>query len=108
MRRSARLGRAGARISRKIRPYGAADELAAPMALHRVHGRAAGAFGEGEMLEAVRRRLDLPAVPDGQLIPMPPEPLRGPRVLMRRRKTEQAHICMGVRAFNYFHADRFV
>jgi predicted Zn-dependent peptidase len=69
---------------------------------------AAGAFGEGEMLEAVRRRLKLRAEPDGQLLPMPPEPLLRPRVLMRRRKTEQAHICLGVRAFSYLHPDRFV
>ncbi len=69
---------------------------------------AAGAFGEEEILEAVRGRLALPPEPDGQLIPLAPEPLLGPRVLMRRRKTEQAHICLGVRAFNYFHADRFV
>jgi predicted Zn-dependent peptidase len=68
---------------------------------------AAGAFGDGDMLEAVRGRLALPAEPDGQLIPMPPEPLGGPRVLMRRRKTEQAHICLGVRAFSYLHPDRF-
>ncbi len=69
---------------------------------------AAGAFGEGEMLEAVRRRLALPVEPDGLLVPVPPEPLLGPRVLMRRRKTEQAHICLGVRAFSYLHPDRFV
>jgi len=69
---------------------------------------AAGAFDDDEILEAVRGRLALPPEPDGQLIPMPPEPLLGARVLMRRRKTEQAHICLGVRAFNYFHADRFV
>jgi len=69
---------------------------------------AAGAFGEGEMLEAVRGRLALPAQPDGQLIAMPPEPLRGPGVMMRRRKTEQAHICLGVRAFSYLHPDLFV
>ncbi len=69
---------------------------------------AAGAFGEGEMLEAVRRRLALSVEPDGLLVPVPPEPLLGPRVLMRRRKTEQAHICLGVRAFSYLHPDRFV
>ncbi len=69
---------------------------------------AAGAFGEGEMLEAVRRRLSLPTEPDGQLIPLPPEPLHSPRVLMRRRRTEQAHICLGVRALSYLHPDRFV
>ena len=69
---------------------------------------AAGAFGEGEILEAVRGRLALAAEPDGQPIAMPPEPLRDPRVLMRRRKTEQAHICLGVRAFSYLHPDRYV
>jgi predicted Zn-dependent peptidase len=69
---------------------------------------AAGAFGEGEMLEAVRQRLALPVEPDGQLIPNPPEPLHSPRVLMRRRRTEQAHICLGVRALSYLHPDRFV
>jgi predicted Zn-dependent peptidase len=69
---------------------------------------AAGAFGEGEMLEAVRQRLALPVEPDGQLIPLPPEPLHSPRVLMRRRRTEQAHICLGVRALSYLHPDRYV
>jgi predicted Zn-dependent peptidase len=51
--------------------------------------------------------LTLPAEPDGQLAPMPPTPLTGPRVLMRRRKTEQAHICLGVRAISYLHPDRY-
>jgi predicted Zn-dependent peptidase len=69
---------------------------------------AAGAFGEGAMLEAVRRRLSLPTEPDGQLMSLPPEPLHSPRVLMRRRRTEQAHICLGVRALSYLHPDRFV
>jgi predicted Zn-dependent peptidase len=69
---------------------------------------AAGAFDEGDILEAVRGRLSLPAERDGQLIPLPPEPLSGPRVIMRRRRTEQAHICLGVRAFSYLHPDRFV
>jgi predicted Zn-dependent peptidase len=69
---------------------------------------AAGAFGESELLEDVRRRFSLPAEPDGQLIPLPPEPLHSPRVLMRRRRTEQAHICLGVRALSYLHPDRFV
>ena len=69
---------------------------------------AAGAFGETELLKDVRRRLSLPAEPDGQLIPLPPEPLHSPRVLMRRRRTEQAHICLGVRALSYLHPDRFV
>jgi predicted Zn-dependent peptidase len=68
---------------------------------------AAGAFDEGGMLELVGSRLTLPAEPDGQLMPLPPDPLSGPRVLMRRRRTEQAHICLGVRALSYQHPDRF-
>jgi predicted Zn-dependent peptidase len=67
----------------------------------------AGAFDEDEMLESVRMFLRLPPEPDGQLVPPAPEPLRGPRVLMRRRRTEQAHICLGVRALSYHHPDRF-
>jgi predicted Zn-dependent peptidase len=52
--------------------------------------------------------LTLPAEPNGQLLPIPPAPLSGPRVLMRRRRTEQAHICLGVRALSYLHPDRYV
>ncbi|HEX9475237.1 MAG TPA: pitrilysin family protein [Candidatus Dormibacteraeota bacterium] len=69
---------------------------------------AAGAFDDAEMLELVRSGLTLPAERDGQLSPLPPEPLTGPRVLMRRRRTEQAHICLGVRAFSYLHPDRYM
>ena len=68
---------------------------------------AAGAFDDSHMLSMVRSRLTLPADPDGLLAPLLPKPLLGPRVLMRRRKTEQAHICLGVRALSYLHPDRF-
>ena len=67
----------------------------------------AGAVDEMRMLDLVRSGLTLPPEPDGQLAPMRPEPLTGPRVLMRRRRTEQAHICLGVRAISYLHPDRF-
>jgi predicted Zn-dependent peptidase len=69
---------------------------------------AAGAFDEANMLELVGSKLTLPAEPNGQLHPTPPEPLSGPHVLMRRRRTEQAHICLGVRALSYLHPDRYV
>ena len=68
---------------------------------------AAGAFDGPEIVDLLRSQLTLPPEPDGQLLPWPPEPLSGPRVLMRRRKTEQAHICLGVRALSYLHPDRF-
>jgi len=68
---------------------------------------AAGAMRESEMLELVRKNLSLPSEPNGQAVPSAPLPLIGPRVLLRRRRTEQAHICLGVRAYNFLHPDRF-
>src|SRR5256885_5409657 len=44
---------------------------------------------------------------DGALSASPPPPLDGPRVLVRRRDTEQAHICLGTRALSYLHPDRY-
>jgi predicted Zn-dependent peptidase len=68
---------------------------------------AAGAFDDARLLEMVGSRLTLPANPNGLLLPQIPSPLLGPRVLMRRRKTEQAHICLGVRAMSYVDPNRF-
>src|SRR5437667_10257225 len=59
------------------------------------------------MLSVAGNGLSLPAEPDGQVVPQPPSELVGPRVLVRRRRTEQAHICLGVRALNYLHPDRY-
>ena len=36
-----------------------------------------------------------------------PAPLTGARVIMRKRRTKQAHICLGMRAYSYFHPDRY-
>jgi predicted Zn-dependent peptidase len=68
---------------------------------------AAGALDEHRTLDVVSSRLTLPADLDGQLPAEPPAPLEGPHVVVRRRRTEQAHICLGVRAFSYFHPDRY-
>jgi predicted Zn-dependent peptidase len=68
---------------------------------------AAGAMDEGEVVALVGRSLRLPAEPNGQVAPQPPSRLPGPRVLLRRRRTEQAHICLGVRALDYLHPDRY-
>jgi predicted Zn-dependent peptidase len=68
---------------------------------------AAGMLDETATLGAVRSRLSLRAEPDGDLTVAPPSALEGPRVLVRRRETEQAHICLGVRAFSYVHPDRY-
>jgi predicted Zn-dependent peptidase len=68
---------------------------------------AAGALDEHLTLDIVSSRLTLPADPDGQLPAEPPAPLGAPNVVVRRRRTEQAHICLGVRAFSYVHPDRY-
>jgi predicted Zn-dependent peptidase len=68
---------------------------------------AAGAIDEHETLAAVASRVTLPSEPDGQLVPEAPAPLSGSHVLLRRKRTEQAHICLGVRAFSYLDPDRY-
>jgi len=68
---------------------------------------AAGALDPGETLEMVSSRLTLPVEPDGMLGDEPPGPLRTPRVLLRSRRTEQAHICLGMRSLSYLHPDRY-
>src|SRR5881397_952930 len=67
----------------------------------------AGALDEQSTIELVGRGLVLPAEPDGVVSPQPPGPLQGANVVMRRRRTEQAHICLGVRAYSYLHRDRY-
>ncbi len=68
----------------------------------------AGALDEAAVLEAIGPRLVLP--PDANGTGPAPEPsaLAGAKVLVRRRRTEQAHICLGVRAPSYRHPDRYV
>jgi predicted Zn-dependent peptidase len=68
---------------------------------------AAGAIDDGGVLSMIAPRLTLPAEANGALAAQPPSPLDGPRVLVRRRKTEQAHICLGVRAQSYLDPDRY-
>jgi predicted Zn-dependent peptidase len=68
---------------------------------------AAGALDMGETHELVSGGLLLREDPDGAVSGAPPGPLEGPRVLIRRRDTEQAHICLGARAVSYVHPDRY-
>ena len=68
---------------------------------------AAGALDEEETLAVVRPRLTLPADANGMLPAIAPELLDGAHVLVRRRRTEQAHISVGVRAYSYLHPDRY-
>jgi predicted Zn-dependent peptidase len=68
---------------------------------------AAGAVDADETLSAVRPRLTLAPDPDGMLEALAPAPLAGAHLFVRRQRTEQAHICLGVRAFSYLHEDRY-
>ena len=67
----------------------------------------AGALDEGPTLAEVTRNLSLRAGMNGSLAAEPPPPLESPRVLIRRRATEQAHICVGARALSYLDPDRY-
>ncbi len=68
----------------------------------------AGALEETAVLGAIGPRLTLPRDANGMHPAPEPRPLDGARVLVRRRRTEQAHICLGVRAPSYRHPDRYV
>ena len=67
----------------------------------------AGVVDEDATRAAIDPRLTLNPEPDGDLLSATPAPLAGPRVLVRRRQTEQAHICMGMRAMSYRDPDRY-
>jgi predicted Zn-dependent peptidase len=68
---------------------------------------AAGSLDDASTLPIVTPRLTLPADMNGALPALPPGSLEGPRLLLRRRKTEQAHISFGVRVPSYLHPDRY-
>src|SRR3984893_2923913 len=68
---------------------------------------AAGSLDENQALDIVASRLTLPSDPDGLMPAVEPAPLVWAHVLVRRRRTDQAHICLGVRALSYMHPDRY-
>ena len=68
---------------------------------------AAGALDVAATREIVGGALSLRAEPDGLASDLTPAPLVAPRVVIRRRDTEQAHICLGARAFSYLDPDRY-
>ena len=66
-----------------------------------------GPIDDARTLSMVASRLHLPSEPDGELQSPPPPQLTEPRVLVRKRTTEQAHVCLGVRSLSYFDDDRY-
>src|SRR2546429_5184675 len=69
---------------------------------------AAGMIDDSVVAGAVTSKLLLPRELDGAELAEPPGPLSGPNLAMRRQRTEQAHICLGMRALSYMHPDRYV
>ena len=68
---------------------------------------AAGSLDPESTIAQVTRMLSLRTDPNGGVNPSSPAPLDAPRVLLRRRDTEQAHICLGSRALSYLDPDRY-
>lgn len=68
---------------------------------------AAGSFDVSSAIALITPRLALPAEPNGGVEPSTPAPLVKPRVMVRRRNTEQAHVCVGGRAMSYLDPDRY-
>jgi predicted Zn-dependent peptidase len=67
----------------------------------------AGAMDEGDTLDAIGASVTLPTEANGLVTPEPPAPLHGSSILLRRKRTEQAHIGLGVRAQSYLDPDRY-
>ena len=68
---------------------------------------AAGSLDETATTALVGSGLALRGDLDGVAPDASPAPLSGPRAVVRRRDTEQAHICLGARAQSYLHPDRY-
>src|SRR5919108_2993823 len=67
-----------------------------------------GAVDPGQAVELIESRLTLPESPDGSGEYLPaPDGLTERAVLLHRKDTEQAHICLGTRAVSYLDPDRY-
>jgi len=67
----------------------------------------AGALDDPSIFEAISSRLHMPSDLDGAVPDETPVSPSSPNVLLRRQRTEQAHICLGIRAQSYLHPDRY-
>jgi len=68
----------------------------------------AGAVDHERSRRLVEERLVLPASPNGSEYVPAPGPLERPSVLLLKKDTEQAHVCLGTRALSYVDPDRYV
>lgn len=68
---------------------------------------AAGSIDDNRARTLIESRLSLPAQANGGMASLPPGPLNEPHVTVRKRNTEQAHVCLGVRSLSYLDQDRY-
>lgn len=68
---------------------------------------AAGRIDDSDVADMVSSKLSLPRDANGAGQPTPPPSLDRPNLTLRRQRTEQAHVCLGVRALSYMHPDRY-
>ena len=66
-----------------------------------------GAFDPDRSRRMIETRLTLPAAANGSGYLPAPGPLTEPRVMLLRKDTEQAHLCLGTRALSYLDPDRY-
>jgi predicted Zn-dependent peptidase len=67
----------------------------------------AGAVDDSRAAGLIDSRLALPEQGNGAVYLPAPGPLEQPAVLLHRKDTEQAHICIGTRAVSYLDPDRY-
>lgn len=66
-----------------------------------------GAVESEQVRDLIEARLELPESANGSSYLPAPGPLEKPMVLLHRKETEQAHICLGTRAVSYLDPDRY-
>ncbi|HEY4025585.1 MAG TPA: pitrilysin family protein [Candidatus Dormibacteraeota bacterium] len=67
----------------------------------------AGSLDGARVGDMIGSRLALPELSKGTAYLPAPGPLERPAVLLHRKDTEQAHICLGTRAVSYLDPDRY-
>jgi predicted Zn-dependent peptidase len=66
-----------------------------------------GGIESASTLNMVEKYLTLPRGGDGIPFQPAPGPLLEPKVVLLEKKTEQAHVCLGMRAISYLDPDRY-
>lgn len=68
----------------------------------------AGRIRENLVLSKVKNYFHQIRIDSPEARPIVKEEQKSPQVLLHQKKTDQTHLCLGVRAFNIFHPQRYV